>query len=50
MFLNLNDVEFDLSIGHALVHFAYFLNNKEKMYGGPRPPPPKFIYIDVFWT
>ena len=52
--LNQNDTEFDLSIGHAL-YFYSFLNNKQKMYGGPctsRPlcTPAKFIYIDIFWT
>ena len=32
--LKQNDVEFDFSIGHALVLFPFFFNNKEKMYGG----------------
>ena len=32
--LNQNDVEFDLSIGHALVHLKNFLNNKQKIYSG----------------
>ena len=31
----------------------FFLSNKWKMYGGPCTSPlypPKFIYIDIFWT
>ena len=50
--VNQNDVEFDFSIGHALVFFC-FLNNKQKkgqwnMY--IPPVPSKFIYIDTFWS
>ena len=33
--LNQNDVEFDLNIGHALVHFIFFWIINEKLYGGP---------------
>ena len=49
--INQNDVEFDLSIGHALPLFSDFLNNRQKMYSGPctsPPSPPKFIYIGIF--
>ena len=41
-----NDVEYDFSIGHALVLFV-FMNNKQKMEGepcNPSPLPPKLIY------
>ena len=35
--------------------FSFFLNNKQKLHGGPctssrLQPPPKFIYINIFWT
>ena len=50
-FINQNDVEFDLSIGHAPVLFVY-LNNKQKMYGGPCTspsyPPEIHIYRYIF--
>ena len=26
-----NDIEFDLSIGHALIFFSVFMNNEQKM-------------------
>ena len=51
--VNQNDVEFDFSICHALALFPFFLYNKQKMYGGictSLPYPPKFMYIDIFWT
>ena len=57
--LNQNDVEFDLSIGHALVPFLFFpLINKKCMVDHVHPPrsvmypgyPPKFIYINIFLT
>ena len=42
------NVEFDFSIGHALVLFPVFLNNKQKMNGGSPPspsvPPEMHIY------
>ena len=31
IFSNQNDVEFDFSIGHALVLFLFFMNNKQNM-------------------
>ena len=51
-FLNQNDVEFDLSIGHALVLFLFFFNNKKNVQWTMYVPPPlsKYIYIDIFWT
>ena len=51
-FLNQN-VEFDLSIGHALVLFPIFgiINKKCTVdHVRPSPSPPKFIYINIFWT
>ena len=37
---------------HALVLFSVFLNNKQKMSGGPCTYslyPPKFIYISIYF-
>ena len=51
--INQNDVEFDLSIDHALVLIPFFwIINKKCIveYVHPPIPLPKFIYIDTFWT
>ena len=47
--VNQNDVELDFSIGHALVLFQFFLNNKQKMYGGICTSPWNPPEIHIFW-
>ena len=51
-YLNQNDVEFDLSIGHALVLFQFFLIiHKICTVDDVRPPlrtPSKFKYISIY--
>ena len=51
--LKQNGVEFDCTIGHALVLFPFFFNNKQKMYGGPYMSPPvpaKIQRYRYIWT
>ena len=55
-FLHQNDVEFDLSIGHALVLFPFFvlIINKKCTVDHVRPPyplpiPPQNSYISIYF-
>ena len=49
--LNQNDVEFDFSIGHALVLFPFFWIINKKIYGGICTPPhtPQNSYISIYF-
>ena len=45
-------LEFDFSIGHALVLIPFFFNNKQKMYGGICMSPPHTLqnsYISIYF-
>ena len=49
-FLNQNDIEFDFSLGHALVLSPFFFNNKQKCTGDHVCPsrPPQNSYISIY--
>ena len=47
-FVNQKDVKVDLSIGHALVLFSFFFNNKQKKSSWSNEI--RIAYIDRFWT
>ena len=48
-FLNQNDIEFDLCIGHALVLFHFFwVINKKSTVDHVRPPE-MYIYISIYF-